>query len=174
MESSSVLLNCWDFSVTFWICSPFESFSGLWILVNADLKNTFYCTFFVHLVSELKFPDYCSWIIEMQKQKRVQKMIIVCNYVQTELHMFKHKIYLGLYLSIFCTFPFIFDILLHIYLISFSFFPHDLHHVGKHPIFELSQWQSSLLSPSQLVAADFCSGSCLLAQTDTLLFFSPS
>lgn len=87
--------------------------------------------------------------------------------------MFKHKIYLGLYLSIFCTFSFIFDILLHIYLISFSFFPHfDLHHVGKRPIFELGQWRSSLLSPSQLVAADFCSGSCLLAQTDTLLFFS--
>lgn len=42
---------------------------------------------------------------------------------------------------------------------------------GGIPFPELGQRRSGLLSPSQLVAADFCSGSCLLAQTDTLLFF---
>lgn len=41
--------------------------------------------------------------------------------------------------------------------------------VGSILFSELGQRRTSLLSPSQLAAADFCSGSCLLVQADTLL-----
>lgn len=84
------------------------------------------------------------------------------------------NVYINVYilLCIFCTFPF-YLIFCSVF-ISFPFhlFPlFGLHHDGKRPIFQLGQWRSSLLSPSQLVASDFCSGSCLLAQTDILSFF---
>lgn len=105
----------------------------------------------------------CSFRVK-QTSKHCEYCITV--YIQKEYYFFNASIS-------FCTFALYFqiDVLLHVYLISFSFFQTLTSIMARGNILfpDLGQQRSSLLSPSQLAAADFHSGSCLLAQTGTYL-----